>query len=159
MSSSDAVPMTEEGMAKIKAEMAELERKRPEIKKAIEEAREKGDLRENADYHAAREELGMLNARIAQLNGLLANAVIIDPSKAPKDKVVLGTTVTFTRIKDKKQMVRTIVGAGQADPTAGKILVTSPLAKSMVGHGPGETVMAELPAGNMEIRIDKIEFM
>ncbi len=158
MSASDAVPMTEEGMAKIKVEMADLERKRPEIKKSIEEAREKGDLRENADYHAAREELAMLNARIAQLNGLLANAVIIDPSKAPKDKVVLGTTVTFTRLKDKQKMVRTIVGAGQADPTAGKILVTSPLAKAMVGHGPGATVTAELPGGNMDIRIDKIEF-
>lgn len=156
--SSDAVPMTEEGMAKIKAEMAELERKRPAIKKAIEEAREKGDLRENADYHAAREELAMLNARIAQLNGMLANAVIIDPSKAPKDKVVLGCTVTFTRLKDKQKMVRTIVGAGQADATAGKILVTSPLAKAMVGHGKGETVTAELPAGAMDIKIDKIEF-
>jgi transcription elongation factor GreA len=156
--SSDAVPMTEEGMAKIKAEMAELERKRPGIKKAIEEAREKGDLRENADYHAAREELAMLNARIAQLNGMLANAVIIDPSKAPKDKIVLGCTVTFTRLKDKTKLVRTIVGAGQADATAGKILVTSPLAKAMVGHGPGETVTAELPAGTMDLRIEKIEY-
>ena len=153
--SADAVPMTEEGMAKIKAEMADLERKRPDIKKAIEEAREKGDLRENADYHAAREELAMLNARIAQLNGLLANAVIIDPSKAPKDKVVLGTTVTFTRLKDNTQMVRTVVGAGQADPAAGKILVTSPLAKSMVGPGPGASVLAELPAGTMDIRLAK----
>lgn len=159
MSANDAVPMTEEGMAKIKAEMAELERKRPEIKTAIEEAREKGDLRENADYHAAREELAMLNARIAQLNGLLANAVIIDPSKAPKDKVVMGCTVTFTRLKDGQRMVRTVVGAGQADPTSGKILVTSPLAKAMVGHGPGETVTAELPGGTMDIRIDAIEFV
>ncbi|MCC8190611.1 MAG: transcription elongation factor GreA [Planctomycetes bacterium] len=159
MSASDAVPMTEEGMAKIKAEMAELERKRPDIKTAIEEAREKGDLRENADYHAAREELAMLNARIAQLNGMLANAVIIDPAKAPKDKVVLGCTVTFTRLKDGQTMVRTVVGAGQADPASGKILVTSPLAKCMVGHGPGETVTAELPAGSMDLRIDKIEFL
>ncbi len=159
MSTSDAVPMTEEGMAKIKTEMAELEKKRPAIKKAIEEAREKGDLRENADYHAAREELAMLNARIAQLNGMLANAVIIDPAKAPKDKVVMGCTVTFTRMSDGKSMKRTIVGAGQADPTSGKILVTSPLAKSMVGHGKGEVVTAELPGGTMEIRIDKIEFL
>jgi transcription elongation factor GreA len=158
MSASDVVPMTEEGMARIKLEMAELEKKRPAIKNAIEEAREKGDLRENADYHAAREELAMLNARIAQLNGMLANAVIIDPSKAPRDKVVMGCTVTFTRLSDGKSMKRTIVGAGQADPTAGKILVTSPLASSMVGHAPGETVTAELPGGQMEIRIDSIDF-
>ncbi len=159
MSADEVVPMTEEGMAKVKAEMAELERKRPDIKKAIEEAREKGDLRENADYHAAREELAMLNAKIAQLNGMLANAVIIDPSKAPKGKVVMGSTVTFTRLKDNKSMVRTIVGAGQADPTSGRILSTSPLARSMVGHIVGDVVTAELPAGAMELRIDKIEFI
>ncbi len=158
MSTSDAVPMTEEGMAKIKAEMAALESKRPDIKKAIEEAREKGDLRENADYHAAREELAMLNARIAQLNGLLANAVIIDPAKAPRDKVVIGCTVTFTRMTDGKTLKRTIVGAGQADAASGKILVSSPLAKCMVGHAPGETVTADLPGGLMDIRIDAIDF-
>ncbi|MDR1535169.1 MAG: transcription elongation factor GreA [Planctomycetota bacterium] len=159
MSANDAVPMTEEGMARIKMEMAELERKRPQIKRAIEEAREKGDLRENADYHASREELAMLNARIAQLNGMLANAVIIDTSRAPKDKVVLGCTVTFTRQGDGKTLVRTIVGAGQADPASGRILVTSPLAKAMVGHGPGETVTADLPGGSQNIHIDKIEFV
>ncbi len=159
MSAGEVVPMTEEGMARLKVEMGELESKRPAIKKAIEEAREKGDLRENADYHAAREELAMLNARIAQLNGMLANAVLIDPSKAPKDKVVLGATVTLTRLKDGQVMVRTIVGAGQADPLAGKILSTSPLARAVVGHGPGATVTADLPAGAMDFRIDKIEYI
>ncbi len=159
MSANEVVPMTEEGMAKVKAEMAELEKKRPDIKNAIEEAREKGDLRENADYHAAREELAMLNAKIAQLNGLLANAVLIDPSKAPKGKVVMGSTVTFTRLKDNTEMVRTIVGAGQADPTAGKILATSPLAKALVGHIVGDTVTAELPGGTMDLRVEKIEFI
>ncbi|MDR0362708.1 MAG: transcription elongation factor GreA [Planctomycetota bacterium] len=159
MSADEAVPMTEEGMAKVKAEMSELEKKRPAIKLAIEEAREKGDLRENADYHAAREELAMLNAKIAQLNGLLANAVLIDPSKAPKGKVVLGCTVTFKRKSDGKSLVRTIVGAGQADPAAGKILVTSPLAKSMVGHAVGDVVTAELPGGAQELEIEKIEFI
>ena len=159
MSSESSVPMTEEGMARIKNEMGELEKKRPAIKKAIEEAREKGDLRENADYHASREELAMLNARIAQLNGLLVNAVIIDPAKAPKGKVVLGCTVTFNRLSDGKSMVRTIVGAGQADPASGKILVTSPLAKAMVGHEIGDVVKAELPGGFMEIKIEKIEFI
>lgn len=159
MSANEAVPMTEEGMAKLKVEMAELEKKRPAIKKAIEEAREKGDLRENADYHAAREELAMLNAKIAQLNGLLANAVLIDPAKAPKGKVVMGSTVTFLRLSDGKSLVRTIVGAGQADPTSGKILATSPLARAMVGHSAGETVTAELPGGSMDLKIEKIEFI
>ncbi len=138
--SAESVPMTEEGMAVVKREMAELEAKRPAIKKAIEEAREKGDLRENADYHAAREELGMLNARIAQLNGLLANAVLIDPAKAPTDRVALGATVTIKRAKDGAEMERTIVGAGQADPLRGRILATSPLARALVGQPAGATV-------------------
>lgn len=156
---SESIPMTEQGMAKLREEMAELERRRPDIKKAIEVAREKGDLRENADYHAAREELGMLEARIAQLNGMLANAVLVDPSKAPKDKVVLGHTVTIKRLKDGREITRTLVGAGQADPKAGKILTSSPIAKALIGHGIGEVVTAELPAGPADFEILKIEMM
>lgn len=154
----ESVPMTEEGMAAIKREMAELEARRPGIKKAIEEAREKGDLRENADYHAAREDLGMLNARIAQLNGLLAHAVLIDPSKAPADKVVMGATVVVRRVKDGVEMERTIVGAGQADPMAGRILATSPLARALVGSGVGTRVLAELPGGKTEFEILSIAY-
>lgn len=156
---SDAVPMTEQGMAKLREEMAELEKQRPAIKEAIEVAREKGDLRENADYHAAREELAMLNARIAQVNGMLANAVLIDPSKAPTDKAVLGHTVTIKRIKDGKEITRTLVGAGQADPAAGKILTTSPIGKAVIGAGIGDVVTAELPAGPAEFEILKIEML
>lgn len=156
---SEMIPMTEQGMAKLREEMAELERRRPAIKEAIELAREKGDLRENADYHAAREELGMLEARIAQVNGQLANAVLIDPSKAPKDKVVMGHTVTIRRLKDGREITRTIVGAGQADPKAGKILTSSPIAKAVIGHGAGETVVAELPAGPAEFEILKFEMI
>ena len=157
MSADESVPMTEEGMAKIKIQMAELEKRRPEIKKAIEEAREKGDLRENADYHAAREELAMLNAKIAQLNGMLANAVLVDPSKAPKGTVVLGHTVTFKRVKDGRELTRTLVGAGQADTATGKILTTSPIGKALIGHKVGEVVTAELPAGPCDFEILKIE--
>ncbi len=153
----ESVPMTQEGHAKLRAEREDLERRRPEIKKAIEEAREKGDLRENADYHAAREELGMLNARIEQIEGMLARAQIVDPSKAPAGTAVLGSTVTFKRVKDGQEMTRILVGAGQADPTTGKILTTSPIGQALVGHQIGEVVVAQLPGGPMELKIVKIE--
>lgn len=157
--SAEPVPMTEEGMAKLKLDLAQMESRRPGIKKAIEEAREKGDLRENADYHAAREELAMLNAKVAQLNGMLANAFIVDLSKAPIGKVVMGCTVTFKRLSDGQTLKRTIVGAGQADATAGKILATSPLAKAMIGHQVGDRVTAELPAGPLDLDVLKIEII
>lgn len=156
---SDAIPMTEEGMAKLKIEMKELQDLIPGIKEAIATAREKGDLRENADYHAAREELGMVNAKIAHINGMLANAVLIDPSKAPTDKVVMGHTVTIERVKDKNKVVRTLVGAGQADPTTGKILTTSPIGKAVIGAKIGDTVTAQLPAGPVDFKILKIEMI
>jgi transcription elongation factor GreA len=153
---SESVPMTEEGMAKLRQELTELEKQRPAIKTAIEEAREKGDLRENADYHAAREELAMLNARIAQINGMLANATLVDTSRAPEGKIVLGHTVTFRRLKDGREMTRTLVGAGQADPTTGKILTTSPMGKALIGAEVGQTVTAELPNGPVDFEVVRI---
>jgi transcription elongation factor GreA len=154
----DVTPMTEEGMAKLKAEIAALEDRRPGIKKAIAEAREKGDLSENADYHAAREELGMLDARINLLASMVASAVVVDPSKAPADKAALGHTVIFKRLSDGQILTRTLVGAGQADPASGKILTTSPIGKALIGHGVGEKVAAELPSGPQKFEIQKISF-
>jgi len=154
---SDGIPMTQEGMAKLKAEMEALESRRPAIKKAIEEAREKGDLSENADYHAAREELGMLEARLGSLAGMLAHAILVDPNKAPVNQVALGHTVTFRRLSDKQTLTRTLVGAGQADPATGKILTTSPIGRALIGHAVGDTVTAEIPAGAQKLQILKIE--
>lgn len=151
------VPMTKEGYEKILAEVNALEDHRPLIKKAIEEAREKGDLRENADYHAAREELSMLNAKISQLNTKLANAVIVDPANAPEGKVSLFKTVTFKRLKDGASLTRTLVGEGEADPAAGKILAASPIGQALIGKEVGDKVVANLPAGPMELEILKIE--
>ncbi len=146
-------PMTQEGYEMIKKEIDDLENRRPDIKKAIEEAREKGDLRENADYHAAREELGMLNAKISMLNTKLANALIVDPSQVEDGKVGLFKTISFKRLKDGKEMQRTLVGEGEADPASGKILVTSPIGKALIGSKVGDVVTAELPAGPMELEI------
>ena len=151
------VPMTQEGYEKIKHEVDELENRRPGIKKAIEEAREKGDLRENADYHAAREELGMLNAKISMLNTKLANAIIVDPSQFEDGKVGLFKTVAFKRLKDGREMKRTLVGEGEADTASGKILVTSPVGKALIGAKVGDVVIAELPAGPMELEVLTID--
>jgi transcription elongation factor GreA len=156
--SSDAVPMTKEGMAKLREQIQELEARRPAIKQAIADAREKGDLRENADYHAAREDLAMLDGKIAQIQGMLAHASVIDTSKAPKDTVVLGTTVTLLRKDTGKESTYTFVGAGQADPLEGRILTTSPIGQAVVGHKKGEVVTAELPVGPVEIEILEITF-
>ena len=157
--SAEPVPMTEEGKAVLLREMKELENRRPEIRRAIEEARDKGDLRENADYHASREDLAMLNARIAQLNGMLANAVIIDPAQGvPDGKVVLGATVTVRRLRDGQMIERTIVGAGQADAAAGRILSTSPLGKALIGAEAGQRVVAELPGGKAEFEVVEVRY-
>ena len=157
--SADSVPMTEEGMMKIRGDIETMMKRRPAIQRAIEEAREKGDLRENADYHAARDELSMLDARISDLNGMLANAIIVDPSKADTSKVALGCTVTVRRIKDGTELRRTLVGAGQADPATGKILAISPLAKGLIGAAVGDRVTAHLPAGPTDFEILKIEII
>jgi len=154
----DAVPMTEEGREVLLREASELEKRRPAIRRAIEEARDKGDLRENADYHASREELGMLEARIAQINGLLATAVLVKSSPPPTDAVVLGATVTLRRLKDGQELERTIVGAGQADTASGRILATSPLAKAVLGARAGQRVLAELPVGPTEFEILSIRY-
>lgn len=150
-------PMTQEGFDKLKEEIKELESRRPGIKKAIEEAREKGDLKENADYHAAREELSMLEAKIGMLNTKVANAVIVKPEDMPNDKVCLFRTVDFLRVKDNKKLTRTLVGEGEEDPLAGKILVSSPIGKALVGHSVGDVVTAQLPVGPMEFKILKIK--
>lgn len=153
----DQFPMTQEGYDKIKEEIQALENRRPLIKKAIQEAREKGDLRENADYHASREELSMLEAKVGMLSAKLANAVIVNEATLPKGKVCLFRTVTFKRLKDGQKLVRTLVGEGEENPAEGKILASSPVGKALIGHEVGDIVVAQLPAGATELEILKIK--
>ncbi len=153
----DRIAMTQEGYDKIVKEKEALQKRVPTIKQQIQEAREKGDLRENADYHAAREELGMVQGKLQELEGMIALSDIIDMSKAPEGKAVMGRTVKFKRLSDGKEMERTLVGAGQADATSGKILCTSPIGKALVGAEVGDVVKAVLPGGEMELEILSIE--
>ena len=146
--------MTKEGYDKKMAELAHLENvERPDVVRAIAEARDKGDLSENAEYDAAKERQGMLEAKISQLKTLVANARIIDESKISTDEVQLLTRVTIKNVKNGAQMTYTIVTETEANLREGKISVSTPIAKGLLGHKVGEVVEVTAPAGKMQFEI------
>jgi transcription elongation factor GreA len=158
---SDRMPMTRTGYDKIKAEIYELENEQmPVIEKRIGAARAEGDLSENAEYHGARESQGLLQAKINMLKDKIARADIIDVSTLPKDQVVFGVTVKVKDLDFGDTEEFTLVGAGEEDYDAGKILVTSPLAQGLIGKKIGDKVAIEVPAGTnrfqvLDIRIEE----
>ncbi|QDV43331.1 Transcription elongation factor GreA [Stieleria neptunia] len=155
----ESVPMTREGYNKIKAEIEHLDRDvMPEIADKIALAREEGDLKENAEYHAQRENQGKVQARINLLKDKLARATIVDMSELPRDEVVFGCTVTVEDQDDGMEEEFTFVGAGEDDYKSGKILVTSPIGKGLIGKKVGEIAKIEVPAGMMTLKVIKIEF-
>lgn len=155
----ESVPMTREGYNKIKAEIEHLENDvMPEIAEKIASAREEGDLKENAEYHAQRENQGQVQARINQLKDRLARATIVDMSELPRDEVVFGCTVTVEDQDDGMEEEFTFVGAGEEDYKSNKILVTSPIGKGLLGKKVGEIAEIEVPAGLMKLKVTKIEF-
>jgi len=149
--------VTKETLAQMKAELQRMRAvDRPAASKAIAEAREKGDLKENAEYDAAKEAQGMLEARIAALEGALANVRILDESAIDTSKVSILTKVALTNLKTNKQVVYKIVSENEADLKAGKISVTSPIGKGILGKKVGETAEVVAPAGTLNFRIDSI---
>lgn len=155
----DSVPMSREGFNKIKAEISRLENEQlPIITQKIAEARAEGDLKENAEYHAQRENQGMLMAKIGELKDKLARASIIDPSQLPKGEVVFGCTVTVEDLAYGDEEEFTLVGAGDEDYDNGRILVTSPFGQGLIGKKVGDTAEIDVPAGTMKYKILKIEF-
>ncbi|QEG42331.1 transcription elongation factor GreA [Roseimaritima ulvae] len=156
----DSVPMTRAGYNKIKAEMERLDSvEMPKITEKIAEARAEGDLKENAEYHAQRENQGMLQRKIDELKMKLARATIVDVSSLPKDEVVFGCTVTVEDLAYRDEEQFTLVGAGEEDYDSGKILVTSPLGQGLVGKKVGDTAEIDAPAGKMKFKVLKIEFL
>lgn len=150
--------MTKEGYDKKMAELAHLENvERPDVVRAIAEARDKGDLSENAEYDAAKERQGMLEAKIAELKNLVASARIIDESKIGTDEVQLLNKVTIKNVKMGAQMTYTIVTESEANLREGKISITTPIAKGLLGHKVGDIVDVQVPAGVMQFEIVKIE--
>lgn len=156
---SDSIPMTRVGYDKIAAELRRLETEEmPKIEERIGLARAEGDLSENAEYHGARESQGMLQARINVLRGKLANAMIVDPSKLPRDKVVFGATVVVKDLDLGDEEVFILVGAGEEDYEQGKINVNSPLAQGLLGKKVGEVAEIQVPAGMNRFEIVSIRF-
>ncbi|MEY4150920.1 MAG: hypothetical protein RL555_1524 [Bacteroidota bacterium] len=149
--------VTKETLEQMKAELQRMRAvDRPAASKAIAEAREKGDLKENAEYDAAKEAQGILEARIAALEGAMANVRVLDESSIDTNKVSILTKVALTNLKTNKQVVYKIVSENEADLKAGKISVTSPIGKGILGKKVGETAEVVAPAGTLNFRIDSI---
>lgn len=152
-----AVYLTREGYDKKMKELAELEARRPAIKQAIAEARDKGDLSENAEYDAAKEAQGMLEMKIAQTKEIIASARIIDDSKLNTEVVQLLNTVTIKNTANGMTMKYTIVTENEANLREHKIAINTPIAQGLIGHKIGEIVPIKAPAGIMNFEIVKIE--
>ena len=145
--------MSQDGLNKIKQELAEALAQRPVISAAIAEAREKGDLSENAEYESAREAQGLLEIRIANLQNMVANAKVLDGSQLGTDKVQMLNKVKVENLSVHQIMEFTIVGETEADFSKGKLAATTPIAKALIGHGKGETVEAKVPSGILKFKI------
>jgi transcription elongation factor GreA len=154
---SDRIPMTRTGYEKLKADLDHLEHvEKPVIQQRVANARSEGDLSENAEYHGARESLGMLQARIDLLRDKLARAALVDPSQFPKDQVTFGSTVVVRDLDLDEREEFTLVGAGEEDYDTGKILVTSPLAQGLLGKKVGERAEITVPRGVERFEIIEI---
>ncbi|MBS1578819.1 MAG: transcription elongation factor GreA [Bacteroidetes bacterium] len=149
--------VTQETFNKMRDELQRMKGiDRPAASKAIAEAREKGDLKENAEYDAAKEAQGILEAKIKQLEGVIANAKIVDPSTIDTSKVAILTKVTITNVATKKTVTYQIVGEKEADLKAGKISASSPIGKGLLGKTKGEVAEVQAPNGVLKFKVDAI---
>ncbi len=155
------VPMTAQGAAQLEAELKQLKSEtRPRIIQAIAEARAHGDLKENAEYHAAREQQGFTEGRIQEIEGKLSHAQVIDVSQLPKTgKVVFGTTVVLSDEETGEEHRYQIVGEDEADAKAGRVSVTSPIARALIGKEEGEIASVQAPSGVKEYEILEVLYL
>jgi transcription elongation factor GreA len=154
----ERVPMLAEGYEKLTADLQTLRQERPKIVDAIEEARAHGDLSENAEYHAAKERQGQVEAQIAEIEDRVSRAQIIDPASLSGDRIVFGATVTVRDDGDKPQRYQ-IVGQTEADARHGRISYDSPMGRALIGKQVGEEVEVTVPSGDRFYLVDKIEFI
>lgn len=151
--------MTQEAYKRLKAEVEHMENEEmPKIAERIAAARAEGDLKENAEYHGARESQGMLQAKINQKKGKLSLATIIDPTKVPRDEIAFGATVTVLDLEYDDEEEFTLVGLGDEDYDNGKILCTSPIGTALMGKKPGDKVEVEVPKGTIKFKVLKIDY-
>lgn len=158
MASVEKMPMLQEGFEKLQEQLKAFKAERPEIIDSIEEARAHGDLSENAEYHAAKERQGQVEASIADLEDKLSRAQIIDPRELSGDKIVFGATVTLLD-EDDKPVTYQLVGQAEADAKDGKISYNSPLGRALIGRKVDEEVEVTVPAGDKFYLVSKIEFI
>lgn len=154
----DKVPMLAEGYETLTAELKELRAERPQIVDAIEEARAHGDLSENAEYHAAKERQGQVEAMIADIENKVTRAQIIDPTTLSGDKIVFGATVTLLD-DDDKPIKYQIVGQTEANASKGMISYSSPIGKALIGKSLGDEIEVTVPAGDKFYLVDKVEYI
>lgn len=156
---SDRIPMTQEGYNKIQAEVEHLERvEMPQIAEKIAQARSEGDLKENAEYHAQREAQGLMQAKINQLRNKLSMAVIVDPTKVPKDEVAFGATVKVLDLDLDDVEEITLVGQGDEDYDKGRYLITSPLGQGLLGKKVGQEASIPVPKGTLKFKVLEIRY-
>jgi transcription elongation factor GreA len=154
----EKVPMLAEGYERLTADLKVLRAERPKIVDAIEEARAHGDLSENAEYHAAKERQGQVEAQIADIEDKVSRAQIIDPSTLSGDKIVFGATVTLLDDNDKPVKYQ-IVGQTEADANKGRISYNSPLGRALIGKSVGDEIEVTVPSGDKFYLVDKIQFI
>ena len=154
-------PITTEGEVSLREELKKLKLEdRPKIIDAIATAREFGDLKENAEYHAAKEQQSLTEARIRDIESKLSTAQVIDISTiTPSDKVIFGTTITVFNSEQEKSLKYKIVGEDEADASKGKISFASPLARQLIGKFEGDLLKVETPGGQTEYEIEKVEYL
>ena len=158
MATMEKVPMLAEGYERLTADLKVLRAERPKIVDAIEEARAHGDLSENAEYHAAKERQGHVEAQIADIEDKVSRAQIIDPLTLSGDKIVFGATVTLIDDRDKPVKYQ-IVGQTEADANQGRISYNSPLGRALIGKSVGDEIEVTVPSGDKFYLVDKIEFI
>jgi transcription elongation factor GreA len=157
------IPVTAEGKRKMQGELDQLSARIPVIAKQIEEAREKGDLRENAEYHAAREDMSLTNARLSELKNKLANCQVVDESQIDTTRVAFGATIELQEAKARGKAkidaeIWYLVGEGEDDPLENRILTSSPMGQALLGKRIGDTVEVKAPMGTITFKVIKISY-
>ena len=156
----DKIPITNIGFEKLEEELKTLKSiERPTVIKSIAEAREHGDLSENAEYHAAKEKQSFIEGRIADLQNKISREEVIITKKSKSNKVIFGATVTLGEVGKKKKLVYQIVGTEEADVENGKISISSPLARALLGKKIDDSIEVYSPGGSKEYEVENIEFL
>ena len=151
-------PMTPSGYEKLKLELRECRAERPRLSLVIEEARAHGDISENAEFNAAKEKQGFLEGRIRDLEAKIGQAEVIDPSKLKGDRVVFGANVTLADIETEEAVAYTIVGDDESDVKQGRISISSPVARALIGHTVGDEVKVKVPGGLRTFEVIDVSF-